>query len=215
MTTPPLAVAVALSVALAWRVRRPRQWAVAETLAALLCVNLWRPVLRPWITWDLAAFVAWYAVTAAGAWGVLKGARPSRSQTSDASPGFRLTPDGVTADRSAAIVRAAWILLPLACLASSILAVRLDRIAELSRAAFALALALQLLAAVRFASRGVKPDDAQRVALILALSSFVDAFGPWLVGDPSKDWQLGRAISVVTFSIIAGVQAWNLRRRIA
>ncbi len=81
------------------------------------------------------------------------------------------------------------------------------------RFAFALALAVQALAVARFASRGVKPDGPQRVALLLALSSLASAAGPWLFGDPVRDWSLARWISVVTFSLIAGVQLWMLLRR--
>ena len=185
MTTSPLAVAALLASALAWRVRRPRQWALASCLVGLLCVNLWRPVLRPWVTLDLAAFIAFYALTAGLVWRALM------------SGPFRW-----------------WIspLAALACLASSALSLRLGLSAELCRASFALALAAQLLAAARFLSRRLAPDDAQRVALVLVASSFADAFGPWLQGEASRDWRIGTIPAVVTWVIVAGWEARCLIR---
>ncbi len=232
MTTPPLAVAALLSAVLAWRQPSARQRTVAMSLGALLAVNVGRPFAVSALPVYVAGFVAWYAVTAACVWGVL--AKEKRAATLVDGPSAVVTPERTPVpSRRATIPRAqksespgrqirgsraarwssASILLALACYASAVAALRFDRTADLARASFALALAAQLLAALRFLARGRGADDAQRVAMILVFSSVADAFGPWLFARPGEDWQLGRWISVVTWGLIGGVSLWNLLRR--
>jgi hypothetical protein len=200
---------------------------IAATLTGLLAINIARPWLRPWLTLDLAAFVGWYALTAGAVWSVLRkeespglppeavtparslldgGAHLDRHDGSLVSPTVTPTPKPATPSghgRSAVIVTA------LVVLASSALAVRFRYVAELPRAAFALALSAQLLALVRFLSRATPPDDAQRVALVLVGSSIVDlAPGPWMLGDPVRDWYAGHWPAIVTWLVVAG---WEVR----
>ncbi len=185
--------ALALAFVLAWAVARlvpsPRQWAIAATLAGLLSLDVLRMGTAPYQVVHVAAFVGWYALSASCAWVVLD-----------------------VDERGAVdyLVRGSVPLLSaLIILAGSALAVRFGLTMELSRLAFALALAAQVLAALRFVSRGRWPDDAQRVALILVASSVVDATpGPWLLGMPARDWAVGRWIAVVTWLAIAG---WEMR----
>lgn len=208
MTRAALALCVVLAWALARRVPSRRQVVIAATLTGLLAIDCGRPWLRPWLALNLAAFVAWYAVTAAGIWGVLK-SEPRSGGTTEVSRPDR----GSTAWASRPAFLGPAILLAIACLASSALALHFDRSAELARAAFALSLAAQLLAVARFAFRGCRPDGAQKIALIVALSSFVDAFGPWLFAAPDRDWHYGRWISVVTWSAVCVGEIWMLLRR--
>jgi hypothetical protein len=231
VTTPPLALAAALAWALVRRVPSPRQWAIAATLAGLLAVNIFRPLLRPWEPLYVAAFLAWYAATAWCVWRVLRkdeGPRRSvelpflgprlldhpdsnRSSTrhESGSTWHTLLQRAPFASHCEHVGRAQGVCLAIALLASSALAVRVGLTLELSRLVFALALAAQVLAALRFVSRGRWPDDAQRVALILVASSVVDATpGPWLLGMPARDWAVGRWIAVATWLVIAG---WEIR----
>jgi hypothetical protein len=183
-----LAPAALLAVLLARRAPSSRQWAMAWTLALLLGLALALPPLRPWPVLYVVAFCMWYAATARCVWVAL-------SQDEEPEP---------------AIAGAAFIAQLLApVLAASALAVRFAATMHLERAAFALALAAQLLAVARFIWRARHPDDAQRVALILAASSVVDAMpGPWLLGEPARDWAVGRWIAVATWIIVAG---WEVR----
>lgn len=183
MTRPALTLACVLAALLFFRDPTRRQQTIAEGLAALLAIDVWRPLLHPCPALDLAAFVAWFAIQT---WTV----------------GRILDPSGPRTGQAYALL-----------VASAGVALQLELTGELARAAFALALAAQMLAALRFAARGKSPDDAQRVALLLALSSFADAFGPWIFARPDRDWQLGRWISVVTWVIVCGVETWTLLRR--
>lgn len=183
-TAPLLAVAAALSWALSRLAPSPRQKAVAAALVALLAIAISRPFLRPWEASYVAAFVAWYAVTAWGVVGVLARREPW-------AVGFSLVPA---------------VALPFAPAA---IAVQLGETMALERFAFALSLAVQLLAALRFLSRGRSPDDAQRVALVLMASSVIDAApGPWMLGEPARDWGVGLWISAATWIVVAG---WEVR----
>lgn len=222
MTTPPLVVAALLAAVLAKRAPSPRQGAIACALVGMLCLNLWRPWIRPWLTLDLATFVGWYALTAGAVWVVLKNT-PSPPVISDVCPlrngGYRvdLVPAVKAKSRTGAnqllSYRGPLIIGPIAILASSVLAVRFGHVAELPRAAFALALAAQAIAVLRFALRGKRPDSPQLVALLLALSSLASAAGPWAFGAPDRDWLLARWISVVTWIVVGGVETWTLLRR--
>jgi hypothetical protein len=182
MTRAALTLACVLAALLFFRAPSKRQQSIAEGLAALLAIDCWRPFLRPCVALDMAGFVAWFAVST---WVVTRVLDPSGPRTGQA---FAL----------------------LVC--SSGVALQFEVTGELARATFALALAAQLLAAGRFAASGKKPDDAQRVALVLAASSLADALGPWLLGDPSRDWPIGRAVSVATWLLVALDQARALVR---
>ncbi len=206
-TTPPLAVAAALAWGVFARAPSRRRRTIAEALTGLLAVNVGRAYLDPWPTLDLAAFASWYALTAGAAWSVLAGEH-ARDQSPPAEPG-----EGEQRQRQRdRSPRHAWIILTLACLASAALAVRFGYVAELPRASFALSLAAQFIAALRFLSRGGWPDDAQRVALILAASSLADVAGPWLAGCASRDWNVGRWPAVITWICIATLEARCLTR---
>lgn len=180
--TLPALVLAALLAALLAARGDERQGAVARGLAALLVINAARPFLVSWLPLYVAGFVAFYAVTT---WAV------------EAA----LTPRGPRTGQTFAV---------LVCGAGT--ALRFDAAESLGRAAFALSLAAQLLAALRFAMHGRRPDAAQRVALILVASSFADAFGPWLIGRPDRDWPIGRAISLATWIAIAADQTRALVR---
>lgn len=185
MTTPPLALAAVLASALAVRAPSPRQTTIAVSLAALLAVNIARPLLAAWLPVYAALFIAWYAVQT---WTV----------------GRILDPSGPRTGQAFALL-----------VASAGVALQLELTGELARASFALALAAQILACVRFVARGRRPDDAQRVAIILAASTLADAFGPWLAGQASKDWHVGRAVAVATWMLVAldqGRAMWRERR---
>lgn len=71
-----------------------------------------------------------------------------------------------------------------------------------------LALAIQLGAAVRYAARGVIPGQVEMVGIMMAVSSLADVAGPWLCGDPYRDWDIGRWTSVVTW---LAVVVWEWR----
>jgi hypothetical protein len=178
MTTPPLAAAAVLAGLLARRVPNHRQWAIAATLAGLLACNVVRPMLVDWPAVRLGVFVSWYAITA---WGVAA----------------VLAPEPPTATLAFVLLASA-----------SPSAIMLGTTSELARASFALALAAQALAVVRFLSRGRWPDDAQRVALILAASSLSDVAGPWMLGYASRDWRIGQLPAILTWLAIS---AWELR----
>ncbi|MEI8256077.1 MAG: hypothetical protein WCJ30_10440 [Deltaproteobacteria bacterium] len=178
MTRAALALACALAALLYFRAPTRGRCDVARALAALCALDFARPLLAPWPALYVACFVAWYAVTAAVCEAVLAPREP----------------------------RTSLIFAVLAC--SSGTAIRLGATGELARASFALALASQALAAGSFLSRGHRPDDAQRVALILAASSLADAFGPWMLGAPSKDWHVGEWPAVITWIVVA---AWGVR----
>lgn len=187
-----LALAVLLACALARRVPSPRQRTIATTLAGLLALDVCRPML-PWLTLRVAVFVTWYAATAWSVWAVL---------AKEESPGVPARGLRHLRDLRS---RSRQILAVSALLVSSVFVGRFGMTMFFERAAFALALAAQVLAALRFFSRGHSPDDAQRVALILVASSVVDALpGPWLLGEPSRDWNVGRWIAVATWLVIAG-----------
>lgn len=216
-TSPLIAAASGLAWALARRAPSRRRRDIAAALTGLLCVNVGRAHLDAWPTLDLAAFVAWYALTASAAWSVL---RKDETPASRRLGGLCCAPTSRCplvserplgwgpASRIQEVSAGPAILLALTCLASSVFAVRLGLTAELARAAFALALAAQLLAVLRFAARGTKPDDAQGVALILAASSAADIAGPWLCGHASRDWYAGTWPAVITWIAVA---AWEIR----
>lgn len=182
MTRAALALAALLALLLARRAPSSGQRGIALTLAALLAIDVGRPFFAAWPVLYVAGFVLWYAVTAGGV-------------------GAVLAPHGL---------RAGLLFVPLAALAGE--AVRRGMTTELARASFALALALQLVALARFVSRGQKPSDAQRAALILVASGIADLAGPWLLGEPSKDWHVGRAIAVSTWIVVSADQVRALWR---
>lgn len=162
------------------------QGVVARGLAGLMIVDAARSFLSPWPALYASAFVAWY-------WLMTRVVARA------------LDPSGPSAGQAFALLAA-----------SSPLAIRHGLTPELARASFALALAAQLLALLHFASRGKRPDDAQRVALILAASSLADVAGPWLLGEPGRDWFAGRWPAVITWAAIAGWEGRcliNVRRR--
>lgn len=185
MSRAALAIAAVLAWALAWRAPSPRQRAIAGALVVLLAVDLWRP-LSPWLVLRVALWATFYAVSTWCVWTVLDKEGPAPSGR----------PEG-------------WGPLALAIVAASAIAARHGITLEFSRACFGLSLAAQFIAAGRFLVRGHEPDDAQRVALILASSSAVDAIpGPWLLGEPARDWAVGRWIAGATWLIVAG---WEIR----
>ncbi len=172
-----LSLATVLALALARRVPSARQWAIAVTLAGLLACDVGRPLLVGWPAMRLSMFVAWYAISA---WGVAAVLAPEEPRSGLA---FALL------------------------IAAAPTALRIGTTDELARAAFTLALAAQALAVARLISRGKAPDDAQRVALILAASSLSDVAGPWL-GNASKLWHIGKWPAVLTWLAISG---WEIR----
>ncbi len=199
-----LFAAAIFAVLLYSRAPSKRQGRIAWAIVGLFCLDVLRYVstfLRappPYMgiaraAWAVsgAAALAWYAVTTWTTWTVLDREEPKRARSVIALP---------------------LLALPVALFAAYPI-VRGPLFVAVVRGAFALALAAQILAAGRFAARGVRPGSAQRIALLLALSSFVDAFGPWFVGNPLRDWDYARWISVVTWIIVSGVSLWNLRRR--
>lgn len=205
MTTVPfLAPAAGLAWLVAWRAPSPRQRAIAATLTGLLAINVFHPAPTSWVSLDVVACALWYALTAGAVWSVLKSEPRSGGSTEAGHPDR-----GSTAWARRLAFLGPPILLGAAVLASPI-AYRHG--VDVGRASFALALAAQLVAAARFASRGVAPDDAQRVALVLVASSFADAFGPWLQGEASRDWRIGTIPAVVTWLIVAGWEARCLIR---
>lgn len=173
-----LALAFVLALALARRVPSARQWAITATLAGLLLCDVGRPMLVDWPSVRLMAFVAFYAITA---WGVAT----------------VLAPEPPTAPLAFVLLASA-----------SPSAIMLGTTSELARASFALALAAQAMAVGRFLSRGQLPDDAQRVALIIAASSLSDVAGPWMLGYASRDWRIGQLPAILTWLAIS---AWELR----
>jgi len=195
-----LAVAATLAGALARRVPSPRQRAIAATLAGLFAVDVCRPYL-PWLTLRTAAFVTWYAATSWCVFVVLEKDEPQRPVIGLRSlQNLRLTSVGTAVSFALAV---------LAILTASILSAERAATMGLCRVVFAISIAAQALATLRFFSRGHTPDDAQRVALILAASSVVDAVpGPWLLGEPARDWVVGRCISIATWIAVAG---WETR----
>jgi hypothetical protein len=168
---------------------------------------------------EQVAVVTWYAVLSWAVWRALEGARSGRSQTSDVSPGFRLTPDGIAVDRSAASDRARSTCLALAFLASSALlfflypVVRGRPVELASVVVFCSALAAQLAAATRYIHRWRRPDAAQGVALVLVAGSVADAAGPWLFSHPSLDWKAGEPVGVLIWGVIAGAEIWTIVKR--
>ncbi len=147
-------------------------------LTALAMIDVARPWLTQWPATRAALFVSFYAITA---WGVASAIAPEEPR--------------------------AWLAFAL-LIAAAPTAIRLGTTDELARASFALALAAQALAVVRFVSRGQRPDDAQRVALILAASSLSDVAGPWLMGDAARSWYAGKWPAMLTWLTIS---AWELR----
>ena len=209
VTTPPLAIAAALALALARRVPSPRQRAIAATLTGLLALSVAEQMVRRWIVVDVALWLGFYATMARGVVVVLrKDEGPARCclYQLDAGPTASSTVKSPKGLRR--IGRGAPILLLAALLASASVAVRFVVTAELERAAFVLALSVQLLAAARFVSRGKAPDDAQTVALMLTVSSLADVAGAWYHGDPVRDWNVGQIQAVATWLLIAG---WEIR----
>ena len=183
-TAPLLALAAALSWLLLHVAPSRRQKGIGATLGALLVLAVARPMLRPWEGLYAGAFVSWYAVMA---WGVV--AALSRRE-----------PWGIGFDVALAL---AIPFLP------AVVAARLGDSMALERAAFVLSLAVQILATLRWLWRRKMPDDAQRVALVLVASSVVDAApGPWMLGEPARDWSIGLWISGATWIIVAG---WEVR----
>ena len=178
MTRATLTVAALLAALLFWRAPSRRQRVIAETLAGLLALDMWRPLLAPWPALYVAGFVGWYAVTSRGVVAVLAPRGPNGGQ----------------------------LFAVLVCASAAALTHGVT--AELGRAAYALALALQLLAVARFVLRGRAPDDAQTIALMLAASSAADLVGAWWYRVPSRDWDVGRIQAVATWILIAG---WEIR----
>jgi hypothetical protein len=182
VTRAALYLAALLASLAGWRRPSLQQVPIVVALCLLFVVDASRPFLAPWPTLYVAGFVVWFGVTT---WAVESTLAPAAPRTGQA---FAV----------------------LAC--SSGTALRFDATAELARASFALALAAQLLAVARFASRGKPPDDAQRVALILAASSLADIAGPWLCGAASKDWHAGKWPAVITWIAVAIWEAKCLTR---
>ncbi len=215
MTRATLAVCVVLAWALARRAPSARQRAIAGVLTGLLAVDVVRLWTRSWPAIDVAPFALWYAVTAGAVWSVLlKSESPDRGWLVDVSPdpGHARVPStkpgGVT-PRCSSRFGPTPILLAAVVLASPI-AYRHG--VDVPRVAFDLALAAQILAALRFLSRGRWPDDAQRVALLLAFSSLADVFGPWFAGQAAHDWRVGKWPAVLTWICVAGWEARCLTR---
>lgn len=173
-----LIVATLMACALFCRTRAERQGAVAKTLTGLALVDMARPHVVSWPSLYVMLFVIWYAITA---WGVASTLAPEEPRT---GLSFALL------------------------IAAAPTALRLGTTAELARASFALALAAQALAVVRFLSRGKTPDDSQRVALIIAASSLSDVAGPWMLGEASRDWYTGKWPALLTWGAIS---AWEFR----
>jgi hypothetical protein len=225
-------IAVVICALLAWLLARAtptrRQRVIAWTLAILAAIDCVRPLARRWPPLDMALLLAWYAATAWGVWSVLKsetlGAEAPRVSpvTSPASPErlgmlsllsrVTATPHEAAGGPTGVLARSsrwtAWILLSFALFASSVLALRYRVTPQLAGLVFGVALAVELYAAARFALRREVPGQAETVALLLAASSLADVAGPWLFGDPVRDWYAGRWPALVTW---CAVGAWEIR----
>ncbi len=171
-----------------------RQRVIAWTLAVLAAIDCVRPLVRRWPPLDMAGLLAWYAVTAAGVWSVLRG---------DHLKGF---------DFRRLWIAIAAVAVVLALLASSVLALRYHATPQLAGLAFGLALAVELYAVTRYSLRWEQPDAARGVALVLVCSSLADLAGPWALRQPVRDWWIGRAVALATWGVVAIVQAWALVR---
>jgi hypothetical protein len=182
-----LALATMLAFVLARRAPSAGQRTIAWTLAALLAIDVALPPLLVWPEAYAALWCAFYAATSAGVVLVLV-------------PLETKPPWHVVALRATLVLAGLFVL--------STLAHRAGQPARLERGAFALSLALQLLAALRFMSRGKKADDAQRVALVLAASTCCDVAGAWCYGDPVAHWPIGQVQALITWAAIA---AWEGR----
>lgn len=81
--------------------------------------------------------------------------------------------------------------------------------------AFWLALALQFLAVAAYLYRREIPGQVETAALLVAASSLADVAGPWLAGDPTRDWKFGAIPAILTWIVVAGWEArcWISARR--
>jgi hypothetical protein len=198
MTRAALFVAALSALTLMWRSPSRGQRTIATTLWALLAIDVLRSFSRsfrdapPYVGLDRAAWavdgaglLAWYALTAIAVGGVLT---PRRSNA-----------------------WAAWVAVGLAvapCLFAAYPMVRGAPFLSLVGAAKATSAAALLLGTIRFLSRGRAPDDAQRVALALAASTWCDVAGAWWYGDPVAHWPIGQLQALVTWAAVA---AWEGR----
>jgi len=109
-------------------------------------------------------------------------------------------------------------LLAFAALASSLVLFALyplvrGRPAELAAVAlFVAALAAQLVAATRYILRWRAPDAAQAVALVLVCGALADAAGPWIVGQPVRDWYAGGPSGAAMWGVVAAIEAVALAK---
>jgi xanthosine utilization system XapX-like protein len=211
VTTPPLALAAALAWGLARRVPSPRQRVIAGTLTGLLAINIGEQMVRPWFALNVVVWLAWYAVTACGVVAVLT-TKESPGPARAPGRGRRAYPGLVgvilpeRAPLASVALRVALVIGGLFVAAT--MAVHFERTMDLERGAFALSLCVQLLAALRFLSRGKPSDDAQRVALVLAASTCCDVAGAWWYHDPVAHWPIGQIQALITWAAIA---AWEGR----
>lgn len=72
----------------------------------------------------------------------------------------------------------------------------------------------RILARLRATWRTVTP--AERIGLVLTLSTLADAVGPWWHGDPVGGWRYAAPVNVVTWGaccVVLAVELWRSRRR--